>query len=98
MEGSCVGSWMPRLHRQQGTPGMPESSFGPLRIWEGARPVAARGPAPPGLERPDDLASLQKLAGTLAAQEILRAPPSEAEPSEPLSLQWYLELEQIRHR
>jgi SAM-dependent methyltransferase len=34
----------------------------------------------------------------LAAQEILRGPGRRREPVEPLSLQWYLELEQLRHQ
>lgn len=77
---------------------MSESSFGPLRLWEGFRTNTARGPAPPVVETSeDDITGLEGLARDLAAQEVLRAAHSASGTVETLSLQWYLELEQVRH-
>lgn len=77
---------------------MSEPFTGPLRLFDGSRAVAARGPAPPLVEAPGDYAaSLGRLADQLAGQEMLRGPRTRAEPAEPLSLQWYLQLEQVRH-
>ncbi|MFO0927466.1 MAG: class I SAM-dependent methyltransferase [Gemmataceae bacterium] len=77
---------------------MADSSFGPLRIWDGARPAAMRGTGTAGFDLCDDeLISLHPLAERLAALEILRAPLSDPDGPDPLSLQWYLSIEQVRH-
>jgi ubiquinone/menaquinone biosynthesis C-methylase UbiE len=77
---------------------MAEPTFGPLRLFEASVALSARGPAPPLAEAPPDPgASLGGLAERLADQEILRGPLTRAEPVEPLSLPWYLQLEQTRH-
>jgi SAM-dependent methyltransferase len=75
---------------------MPESTFGPLRIWE-SPPACAAGPGPPAFAGPGDLPVLECLAAELVSQEILRQPPRHQEPLEPLSLQWFLEVESLRH-
>jgi SAM-dependent methyltransferase len=78
---------------------MSDSSFGALRIWEGSRMIAARGPAPPLLEANEkDVPSLEALAQALAGQEMLRTSNSAGDSAEPLSLEWYLKLELARHR
>lgn len=77
---------------------MPDSTFGPLRIWDGARPVAIRGLAGQAGDLPDgEVGALQPLAEHLAAQEVLRGPLSDRDPPDLLSLQWYLTIEQVRH-
>lgn len=77
---------------------MPEPSFGPLRIWDSARPVAMRGVGMAAYDpSDDDLTALQPLAERLAALEILRAPLRDPDGPELLTLQWYLTIEQIRH-
>jgi SAM-dependent methyltransferase len=43
------------------------------------------------------LPGLEGLAAELLSQEILRQPPRHQEPVEPLSLQWFLEVESLRH-
>lgn len=54
---------------------MPDSTFGPLRIWDGARPVAIRGLAGQAGDLPDgEVGALQPLAEHLAAQEVCAAP------------------------
>jgi SAM-dependent methyltransferase len=74
---------------------MADTSFGELRLWDGSRSVMVRGPAPPsGVTGSDPPISL---AEELAAQEILRGPTTHREPLEPLSLQWFQELQTIRH-
>jgi SAM-dependent methyltransferase len=75
---------------------MAETSFGELRLWAGATPETVHGPGPPvpdGHEAP----APTSLAEELAAQEILRGPTAAAEPAEPLSLQWYQDLQSLRH-
>lgn len=70
---------------------MPDSSFSPLRLYNAAMPLAAHGPAPPA-----EPASLDALALDLAAAETLRG-PSSGDAVEPLTTQWFLHLEQVRH-
>jgi SAM-dependent methyltransferase len=72
---------------------MADASFGELRLWDASRSARVRGPAPPGAVT----AAPASLAEELATQEILRAPTSPREPVEPLSLQWFQELQAIRH-
>jgi SAM-dependent methyltransferase len=78
---------------------MPDTSQGQLRIWEGSRPAVAR---PPGASLPNVApagdSALLALASVLAQQEVLRGPVQGRDPVEPLSLQWYLDLENLRHR
>src|SRR5690242_6692659 len=79
-------------------PGMPDAFFGSLRIWERSQITLARGPAPPApqdSEQPPGV--LHLLAEQLAAEEILRGGYRQ-QPAEPLTLQWYLELEHVRHQ
>jgi SAM-dependent methyltransferase len=52
-----------------------------------------RGPAPPA----DVTEAPASLAEDLAAQEILRSSSTPREPIEPLSLQWFQELQKTRH-
>jgi ubiquinone/menaquinone biosynthesis C-methylase UbiE len=75
---------------------MPDSTFGPLRIWDGPPPAVARSPGPAVLAGPES-STLEAFAGELVAQEILRQPPRRHEPIEPLSLEWFLEIESLRH-
>jgi SAM-dependent methyltransferase len=78
---------------------MPDPSYGSLRIWEGFRPAAVPAPDPPPLNvAPIGDSSLHALASVLAEQEILRAPGQARASVEPLTLQWYLDLENQRHR
>jgi SAM-dependent methyltransferase len=74
---------------------MADTSYGELRLWDGSRSGQVRGPAPPA----GVTAALAppSLAEELAAQEILRAPTTPREPIEPLSLQWFQDLQAIRH-
>ena len=87
---------------------MSEPFIGPLRLYGGvggetplnpraSRAVAARDPAPPLAEALAEVGPSLGLAEALACQEMLRGPLSRAETVEPLSLQWYLQLEQVRH-
>jgi SAM-dependent methyltransferase len=77
---------------------MSEPFIGPLRLYDGSRAMAARGPAPPLVEASADYGvSLGRLADQLACQEMLRGPLTRTDAVEPLSLQWYLQLEQVRH-
>jgi SAM-dependent methyltransferase len=77
---------------------MPDPTFGPLRLYDASRDLAARAPAPPGYEAPG-LAepSLLALARELAARETMRPSYVQRGDTEPLSLPWYLSLEQARH-
>ena len=72
---------------------MADTSFGELRLWDGSRSIMVRGPAPPDAVTDAPVS----LAEELAAQEILRGPPTHREPVEPLGLQWFEELQTIRH-
>jgi SAM-dependent methyltransferase len=78
---------------------MADTSFGELRIWDGSRSGMVRGPAPPlppgSSVPPGDVPA--SLAEELAAQEVLRASATSREPIEPLSLQWFQDLQAIRH-
>src|SRR5262245_38341075 len=70
---------------------MTDPRQGSVRIWESALPAAARGRGPaehaPGLEA---------LAMPLAEQELLRSSVRPGEYPEPLSLSWYVALEELR--
>jgi SAM-dependent methyltransferase len=72
---------------------MPDPTFGHLRIYD-----AARGPGPPenGSATPDE-PSLLAAARELAGRETLRPSHAPRVEPEPLSLPWYLALEQARH-
>jgi ubiquinone/menaquinone biosynthesis C-methylase UbiE len=78
---------------------MSDPSQGPLRIWEGSRAAVHR---PLDSSLPDSAtssdAALHALARALEVQEILRCPARGRELVEPLSLQWYQGLEQLRHQ
>jgi ubiquinone/menaquinone biosynthesis C-methylase UbiE len=77
---------------------MSDSFLGPLRLFDAATTVSMRGVAPPPTEALVGYpSSLEQLGELLARQEILRGPLSQSDPIEPLSLQWYLHLEQVRH-
>src|SRR5262245_9593488 len=78
-------------------PGMSEPNFGPLRLYDDSRDLAARGPSP-GYEAPSAAdPSLVALGRELAARETLRPAHGHRDAAEPLSLSWYLALEQARH-
>ncbi len=75
-----------------------DSSSGQLRIWEGWAPPVAQGPgrplmAPRAIPGPHWPASF---ADRLAAREMLRAPSRGLEGTEPLSLEWFLNVESAR--
>lgn len=76
---------------------MPDSPFGPLRLYDASRAELAR----PALFQQDEgeamFSSLEALAVRLARQEHLRPTHQDPEHVEPLSLQWYLAVEQVRH-
>lgn len=77
---------------------MPDPSYGPLRIWEGSTETTIASVdalCVDGTSAGDS--SLVNLARVLALQEVLRASSRGREASEPLSLQWYLEVEELRH-
>jgi SAM-dependent methyltransferase len=77
---------------------MPDPSYGPLRIWEGSVEGPAGAAESVSLDGPSgDDSSLAALAEILVQQEVLRAPVRRRESAEPLSLQWYLEVEELRH-
>lgn len=77
---------------------MSDSFSGPLRLYDASHSLTARGPAPPLVEAPAEPgSSLERLAQSLASQEMLRGPLSSGEAAEPLSLQWFLQLEHVRH-
>jgi SAM-dependent methyltransferase len=78
---------------------MADTSFGPLRIWDGSLSGLARGPGPPSGGLSDEFpAGLEQLAEQIAAQEALRAPGTAArEPVEVMSLQWYQDVQSVRH-
>jgi SAM-dependent methyltransferase len=76
---------------------MADSSYSGLRLWDGSSPDMARGPAPPGPEPADGFAGLEQLALQLAAQEAMRAPGTSREPAEALSLQWFEDVQTVRH-
>ncbi|MFM7151015.1 MAG: class I SAM-dependent methyltransferase [Gemmataceae bacterium] len=76
---------------------MPEKNFGPLRLFDAHTDDS--GSLPPRHERnpgPEN-AGLLSLAETLAIQETLRSSRGVPLQSPTLSLQWYLDLEYIRH-
>jgi SAM-dependent methyltransferase len=77
---------------------MPDPPYGQLRIWEESRSAVIHPSLPPSPEStlPRD-SSLTDLACALAKQEILRSPAHGRDPVEPLTLQWYLDLEEARH-
>ncbi|MFO0876932.1 MAG: class I SAM-dependent methyltransferase [Gemmataceae bacterium] len=78
---------------------MSDLTFGQLRIYDGYREQGPRGPTTPVDEPcPDDLLSLQNLGQLLAVQETLRPLRIDHDSPEPLSLQWYLAIERIRHQ
>jgi ubiquinone/menaquinone biosynthesis C-methylase UbiE len=72
---------------------MTDPRQGPVRIWESAPPGAPRARA--ALDEPSP--GLDALARALAEQELLRPSGRPAEVAEPLSLGWYVELENLRH-
>jgi SAM-dependent methyltransferase len=77
---------------------MSDPSYGQLRIWEESRPAVARPPGLPLLDGPPPGdSSLPALASVLARQEVLRSPVP-CPDIEPLSLQWFLALEDQRYR
>jgi SAM-dependent methyltransferase len=77
---------------------MSDSAYGPLRLWDGSQPALLRaGPAVSmqGTDQTDS--SLVELGMALAPRETLRSLPRAREATEPLTLQWYLELEELRY-
>jgi SAM-dependent methyltransferase len=77
---------------------MAESYSGKLQIWEGWLPGKARGPASlaerlPGPHPPSRL----ELAEGLYARESLQPAFSAREVAEPFTLQWFLDVENLRH-
>ncbi len=78
---------------------MSDSTFGPLRLYDASSELSFTGLPPPyggqALERTE--LSLLTLSRELAACETLRPSYTPRETLEPLSLPWYLELEQVRH-
>ncbi len=78
---------------------MADTSFGPLRIWDSSWSGLARGPGPPDAGSVDAVPTgLEQLAEHLAAQESLRAPGNTVrEPAEVMSLQWYQDVQAVRH-
>jgi SAM-dependent methyltransferase len=77
---------------------MSEPTFGPLRLYDGYLSFAACGPAAPeSVAPPSTETSLVALARKLAARETLRPTHNPRWESEPLTLPWFLSLEQARH-
>ena len=77
---------------------MSDPAYGPLRLWEGSHPVLpCAGPAVSmdGTSATDS--SLVELGMALTPRETLRSMPRGRETAEPLTLQWYLELEELRY-
>jgi SAM-dependent methyltransferase len=79
-----------RLATERGS-GMADSSS-PLRLWEMGVPARARPHPPPACS-----ATPLTLADRLAAREALRALPQHREIGPPFSLQWFLDVEALRH-
>jgi SAM-dependent methyltransferase len=78
---------------------MAESSS-PLRIWDGFIPSSPG--TPPPMTRPVGRGEEMRptaltLAERLAVRESLRGPTRSGEPSEPFTLQWFLDIEATRH-
>lgn len=74
---------------------MADPSFGGLRIWDGKQPTGPRTPIPAALDEPPS--AHLALAEQLCKYETLRATASTGERAETLSLQWYLDLQRVRH-
>jgi SAM-dependent methyltransferase len=77
---------------------MPDPPYGSLRIWEESRAASADAAGLPALPNPPGAdSSLDALAFALGQQEVLRSPSHSYDSAEPLTLQWYLDLEAVRH-
>ncbi len=74
---------------------MADSLSRKLHLWEGGAPLSK--PAPPGPERPGSLLPLMELAQTFFAAETMTRRTGSQDGAQPFSLQWFLEIESIRH-
>jgi SAM-dependent methyltransferase len=77
---------------------MPDPAYGPLRLWEGSQSALSRaGPGVPVDGPAETDSSLAELGLDLVQHECLRAVPRGRDMAEPLTLQWYLQLEELRY-
>lgn len=82
----------------QGTTGMPDPIQSPLRIFDAAADFLAQASPPTEYQAlPKHVPSLLALSQELATRETLRHCHNSRNDFEPLSLPWYLNLEQVRH-
>jgi SAM-dependent methyltransferase len=78
---------------------MADSYSGKLQVWEGWVPALIKGPfpAPPGEGGLRVVRPPQDLADRLWAGETLHAHGRPRERAEPFTLQWFLDIESVRH-